>query len=237
MRTARAFLAALCAAMMVAGAAVPAHAVGNGGDRGVGEGRARAASGVAKHARHDGTAPPQWDLPKPAVVPHEDVAPPGAGGKVGDGSNLISFSSFDTGDIIVVLGTTFGHAGCWSDELYSPTRGLNSYCIWSANTTPANGVQLEQPVKYRAYDRAYGLWVPSKTASGPGVVTYCSLQRGEPYNIASSKTDYARWYCSKLPWVGWKLKAGVDLDADGGYWVWPVDLVNDSQTSVFAMSE
>jgi hypothetical protein len=29
----------------------------------------------------------------------------------------------------------------------------------------------------------------------------------------------------------------VDLDADGGYWVWPVDLVNDSQTSVFAMSE
>jgi len=98
-------------------------------------------------------------------------------------------------------------------------------------------VQLEQPIKYRAYDRAYGLWVPSKAASGAGVVTYCSLQRGEPYNIASSKTDYARWYCSKLPWVGWKLKAGVDLDADGGYWVWPVDLVNDSQTSVFAMSE
>lgn len=235
MRLVRALAVVVGAAIVFSGAAVPACAIAREGARGAGTVRERA--GTAKRAHPDGTAPRQWDLPKPPVIPHDDVAPPGAGGKAGDGSNLISFASFDTGDIIVVLGTTFGHAGCWSDALYSASRGIYSYCIWSANTTPVNGVQLEQPAKYRAYDRAYGLWVPSKVASGPAVVTYCSLQKGEPYNIASSKTDYGRWYCSKLPWVGWKLKAGVDLDADGGYWVWPVDLVNDSQTSVFAMSE
>ncbi|MHB1136559.1 MAG: hypothetical protein ACYCXR_06635 [Coriobacteriia bacterium] len=236
MRPGHAFVAAICAGMLVMGAAMPAHAAGGDSARGSAGERAHAGAGVSKRARRDGTAPPRWDLPKPEVVPHEDVAPPGAGGLTGDGINQISFSAFDTGDMIVVLGTTFGHAGCWSDELYSAARGVYSYCVWSANTTPVNGVQLEQPVKYRAYDRAYGLWVPSKASSGPGVVSYCSLQRGEPYNIFSSKTDYGRWYCSKLPWVAWRLKTGVDLDADGGYWVWPVDLVNDSQTSIFAMS-
>ncbi|MDY0340600.1 MAG: hypothetical protein RBS17_05260 [Coriobacteriia bacterium] len=236
MRPVRAFVLASCVAVMTVGAAMPAHAVGGGAIRGGAVEHARSGAETAKRARDDGTAPAQWDLPKPEVVPHEDVAPPGAGGIGGDGVNRLSFTSFDTGDIIVVLGTTFGHAGCWSDELYSSTRGVYSYCIWSANTKPANGVQLEQPVKYRAYDRAYGLWVPSRPTSGQGVIGYCSLQRGEPYNIASSKTDYRRWYCSKLPWVAWKLKAGVDLDADGGYWVWPVDLVNDAQTSIFAKS-
>ena len=213
---------AACACVMAVSAAGPAYA-GNG-------------HGQTKRAGRDGTVPQEWDLPKPEVVPHPDVAPSGAGSLVGDGTNSLSFSAFDTGDMVVVLGTTFGHAGCWSDALYSSARGLYSYCIWSANTTPVNGVQLEQPIKYRAYDRAYGLWVPSRAAYGSAVINYCAAQRGEPYVITSSKTDYSRWYCSKLPWVGWKLKAGVDLDADGGYWVWPVDLVNDSQTSVFAMS-
>ena len=219
MRWGRAFIAAVCACALVAGGAAPAYGAGGRATKRVGPG---------------GAVPARWNLPKPAVVPHDDVAPPGAGGILGDGQNTIAFTSFDTGDMIVVLGTTFGHAGCWSDTLYSASRGLYSYCIWSANTTPVNGVQLEQPVKYRAYDRAYGLWVPKKAGCGSAVVSYCALQMGEPYNIVSSKTDYGRWYCSKLPWVGWKLKAGVDLDADGGSWVWPVDLVTDSDTAVFA---
>lgn len=220
MRPRRALLAA-CACMMALCVVNPAYAAGHHSHKKVGA---------------DGGVPRRWDLPKPAAVPHPDVAPPGAGGLLGDGTNTISFSAFDTGDIIVVLGTTFGHAGCWSDALYSAARGLSSYCIWSANVTPVNGVQLEQPIKYRAYDRAYGLWVPSKASYGATVIGYCAQQKGEPYNILSSKTDQSRWYCSKLPWVAWKLKAGVDLDADGGYWVWPVDLVNDGQTSLFAMS-
>lgn len=195
------------------------------------------AAPALKRPDADGSVPRRWNLPKPPAVPHPDVAPAGAGGLIGDGSNLLSFASFDDGDMVVVLGSTFGHAGIWSDALYSAAQGLNSYCVWSANVTPRNGVQREQPAKYRTYDRAYGLWVPGKSLYGKAVVSYCAAQSGEPYVITSAKTDTSAWYCSKLPWVGWRLKTGVDLDADGGYWVWPVDLVNDAQTAVFAMSD
>lgn len=209
-------LIAVCAAISVLATAVPAWA-GNGQD---------------KTPTRDGRAPKKWDLEKPEVTRHPDEAPSTAGGN-GDGRNALSFSAFDNGDMVVALGTATGHAGCWADARYT---NLDSRCIWSANTAPVNGVQLEQPRKYQAYDFAYGIWVPTKASYGTGVVSYAAAQLGEPYNISSSKTDYTQWYCSKLPWVGWKLKTGLDLDADGGYWVWPVDLVNDAQTAVFASS-
>lgn len=188
-----------------------------------------------KRPNQDGSVPAKWDLPTP-VLPTDDATPTAAGGD-GDGSNLISFASFDDGDMLCAFpGSTFtGHTGIWKDSLY--TNGLYSWSVWSANTSPANGVQKEQPRKYRTYDYCYGEWVPSKYAYGAAVVNWCAAQAGEPYNINSSKTDYAQWYCSKLPWAGWKVKTGIDLDADGGYWVKPADLVNDSQTSTFAYGD
>lgn len=193
-----------------------------------------AAAPRTKRPNPDGSVPAKWDLPTP-VLPSDDTTPAAAGGD-GDGSNTISFAAFDDGDMLCAFpGSTFtGHTGIWKDSLYT---SVYSYCVWSANTTPSNGVQREQPIKYRRYDYCYGLWVPSKATSGLGVVNWCATQSGEPYDINSSKTNYSRWYCSKLPWAGWKVKTGVDLDADGGYWVKPADLVNDSQTSTFAFSD
>lgn len=183
-----------------------------------------------KRPNKDGSIPAQWDLPKPAAVSHPDEAPPTAGGN-GDGKNTLSFAAFDSGDMVVALGTLTGHAGIWDSKRF--LGSIYDKCIWSANTTPVNGVQLERPSKFRGYDYAYGIWVPAKSAYGPSVVSYCAAQSGEPYDINSSKTNYSRWYCSKLPYVGWKSKTGLDLDADGGFWVWPVDLVNDRDTSIF----
>lgn len=219
-------LAAACAPAALA-------AEGPGGDAAP---RPPEQSRAVKRLAADGSVPARWSLSKPPVAAHPDTAPVTASG-IGDGSNTISFTSFDDGDMIVVLGTPTGHAGCWSDALYNTAAGLRSYCVWSANTKPANGVQREQPLQYRAYDRAYGLWVPTKASYGRAVIGYCAAQAGEPYDILSSKTNYARWYCSKLPWVAWKVKTGLDLDGDGGYWIWPVDLVNDDQTAVFAKSD
>ncbi len=193
-----------------------------------------ASAAPAKEIRADGSVPARWDLPKPSGGEHPDIAPVTASG-TGDGSNSISFAAFDSGDIIVVTGSGTGHAGEWDSYYF---RGsLYDNCIWSANTAPVNGVQREEPRKYRAYDAAYGLWVPSVTATRRGSArTYCRAQSGEPYNVASSKTDQASWYCSKLAWSSYRYTCGIDLDADGGYWVWPVDLINDSQTSCFAYS-
>lgn len=183
----------------------------------------------------DGSVPSKWDLPKPPVVPHPDVPPIGAG-SAGDGYNSIGFGLFDDGDIVVGLGggSITGHAGEW-DAYYS--RGsIYDNCIWSAQKS-ANRVLREDPVLYRTYDRAYGLWVPSVSSSRRVAArNYCRAQNGEPYVITSSKSNQSQWYCSKLPWASYKYTSNIDLDYNGGYYVWPEDLVNDSQTSVFASS-
>jgi cell wall-associated NlpC family hydrolase len=148
------------------------------------------------------------------------------------GTNMITFGQFDDGDIVVVqdpLSFT-GHAGLFDSRFYVDIR---SYAMLSANTTPLNGVQREQCLKYRAADRAWGLWVPREANHGPAVRDWAYRQMGKPYNLLAAKTDLRSFYCSKLVWAAWRYTAGVDLDADGGYWVWPADLVNSPNTRVF----
>lgn len=191
---------------------------------------ASAGASPIKHRGRDGSVPQKWDLPKPAAERHPDDAPLTAGGD-GSGDNRMNFAYYESGDMIIALGTLTGHAGEWDSAYYS---SIYSRCVWSANTTPVNGVQLETPIKYRGYDYAYGIWVPSLSYTKRAAArNYCRYQKGEPYVISSSKSDQSRWYCSKLLWSSYRYTSYVDLDADGGYWVWPVDLLNDSQTSVF----
>lgn len=187
-----------------------------------------------KHLNADGSVPRKWNLPTPELA-SDDSTPVAAGG-TGDGENDLSFVSFDDGDIVCAFpgSTLTGHAGIWSDALHTSP---DARCVWSANLTPVKGVQREAAVKFNGYDYAYGLWVPTRYAFGRSAVSWCAAQLGEPYDIMSSKTDYARWYCSKLAWAGWMVRAGVDLDGNGGYWVKPADLVNDSQTSTFAYAD
>lgn len=182
----------------------------------------------------DGSIPAKWNLQKPKVETHEDSPPVTAGGD-GDGSNDISFNNFDSGDIIVVTGTLTGHAGEFDFRYYD---NLYSFCIWSANIEPVNGVQLEQPTKYRNYDEAYGLWVPSAPYSlRLDARDYCVNQIGEPYDLTTLKTSEDRWYCSKLAWASYWHVTGLDLDGDLGLYVWPIDLVNDADTSLFAYGD
>lgn len=176
-----------------------------------------------------GNVPRKWDLPKPAAKPHPDVAPSTASG-TGDGYNPISFTYFESGDIVVVTGTATGHAGVFDRGYYT---GLYSYAVWSANTSPRNGVQREPCIKYRSYDSACALWMPYWDSRALYARNYARAQNGEPYNISSSKSDQSRWYCSKLAWAAWRYTAGVDLDGDGGYWVWPVDLISSRHTYMF----
>jgi hypothetical protein len=188
-----------------------------------------AAEQRSKRAAPVGKAPKQWDLPKPDIASHPDTAPVSAGGN-GDGYNGISFTYFDSGDIVVVLGTGTGHAGIFDRAYYT---GLYSYAVWSANTTPRNGVQREACIKYRTYDVAYAVWMPAVSGFGSRARYYARAQSGEPYNIGSSKTNQSSWYCSKLAWAAWRYTAGIDLDGDGGYWVWPVDLLGSKWASIF----
>lgn len=174
---------------------------------------------------------------KPPVVRHPDVAPSSAGSIVGflggtGGSNTMSFSSFKDGDIAVVLDATSfaGHAGLFDRSQY---LNIYSYAMVSSNTAPRNGVQREQCIKYRTYDVAYGLAVPAAIDHRVAARNYALRYLGRPYSVASTKTDFSSFYCSKLVWVAWRYTSGLDLDADGGIWVWPVDLLNSRYTRVF----
>jgi len=190
----------------------------------------------------------QGPVAKPPVVAHPDVAPPVPGNEpvaasrsawsldrlIGDnaGTNLVTFGSFRDGDMIVVEdpnGVT-GHAGMFDSRYYAT---IYSYAVWSANVQPVNGVQREQCLKYRANDEAYGVRVVGGTTYRASARSWAARQIGKPYNIVGAKTDTSSFYCSKLAWAAWYYTMGVDLDGDGGYWVWPIDLVNSSRTVLF----
>lgn len=147
--------------------------------------------------------------------------------------NALPITGFRDGDIILGFNAwTVGHSG-----IMDATRGiaLSSSCVWSAVKEAPGCVTLEKPSKYRGYDWAYGLWVPKALATQrTSARRFCSSQIGERYNLFSAKWDHTQWYCSKLPWAGYSQRAYRDLDANGGYWVTPADLYNDSETSVFA---
>ncbi|GIM44687.1 hypothetical protein DNHGIG_02360 [Collibacillus ludicampi] len=64
------------------------------------------------------------------------------------------------------------------------------------------------------------------------VVQNAAAHIGEPYNFGSSKTDISSWYCSKLPWFEYNKWASIDIDANGGYWVTPDDIYNDSDVTL-----
>jgi cell wall-associated NlpC family hydrolase len=152
----------------------------------------------------------------------------------GDGANRIAFTSFEDGDIVVVLDASSptGHAGLFDHRYYA---GLSSYAVWSANTRPVWGVQREQCAKYRLYDVAYGLDVPSKRAYRFRARDFAARQIGKPYSVFRSKTDTRSFYCSKLAWAAWYYAARIDLDHDGGIYVWPVDLVLSRHTRLFGL--
>ena len=194
-----------------------------------------------------------FGLTKPFTAPHPDRAPIEAqvtsalsaledaslsygalgslsGGGSG-GSNSIAFASLYDSDIVVVLdpSSITGHAGLFDRSHYT---GISSYSVLSANMTPVRGVQYEKCAKYRLYEWAYALRVPTEVGHRVAVRNYAARQLGKPYSIATSKTDLNSFYCSKLAWVAYRNVTGVDLDGDGGFWVWPIDLILSDYTSV-----
>lgn len=185
-----------------------------------------------------------FGLAKPPAAIHPDVAPveartsaAGQGqeaidlGGSASGSNSIAFTSLTTGDIVVVFDPTSltGHAGMFDRSRYS---SIMSYAVVSANVTPVNGVQIEKCAKYRLYNSAYGLRVPQEYEHRGAVRDFALRQLGKPYSLLAAKADLSSFYCSKLSWAAYRYVAGVDLDGDGGFWVWPVDLLNSRYTSV-----
>ena len=57
-------------------------------------------------------------------------------------------------------------------------------------------------------------------------------QLGKSWAIVnkSSSSSTPKWYCSLLVWAAY-YNQGIDLDYNGGTYVWSNDIVNSSQTT------
>jgi uncharacterized protein YycO len=175
------------------------------------------------------------DAATPAAIHEVDVSSSSGSGdfatRAGDGNNGIVFTRFTDGDIVVVLDPwSVGHAGIFDRSTYVH---LESLAVISANVTPVNGVQRERCSRYRNYDRAYALTVPSQYHHHTQARVFAQRQMGKPYVLSPIKADTRSYYCSKLVWCAWRYTAGIDLDADRGLYVWPVDLINSRLTALF----
>ena len=44
-------------------------------------------------------------------------------------------------------------------------------------------------------------------------------------------------YCSQIPWLAYRATKGWDIDSDGGYIVYPVDILNTSYGESYALAD
>lgn len=71
----------------------------------------------------------------------------------------------------------------------------------------------------------YALWYPNMTSSQRSqIANYMKNQKGEAYQLWSSKNNSSKWYCSKLQWKAYKYVLGIDIDRNGGSRVYPNDI-------------
>lgn len=153
-------------------------------------------------------------------------------------SHSISWSNWSYGDIILGNGPSSGSSSTVPYGYYRHGATYDSYYGNFISAAPSNGVRRESKNFWSTnYKSVAGYWVPSSSSSQRfNVVSYLRQQMGEPYQWNSSKTNYAEWYCTKLPYVAYKGNAAIDIDGDGGYWVFPDDIANDDQTRLFMSS-
>lgn len=147
----------------------------------------------------------------------------------GDGTNNFSTSGFWKGDVMLLDDPGVEWQGAITHGgIYDGTS--MDYCIYSAENNE-KGVTWESITQWRKHDSAYGIWVGyfSSTKCAEAYDKAKSVADfGEPYVWYSSKSDTSQWYCTKIPWYGYKnASTATDIDFDGGYWCMPIDIFND----------
>lgn len=154
----------------------------------------------------------------------------------GNGTNKLSVSNLVKGDIVLLNdgGTQiYGaimHAGIYDGSSVD-------LCIYSAspNGSPT-GVRWERVSDWRKNDQAWTMKVKGTTKQ-QRATAYNYVRKyatyGEKYDWSASKSSTNKWYCSKIPWYAYKKSSvNIDIDADGGYWCYPVDIYNSSKTQL-----
>lgn len=96
---------------------------------------------------------------------------------------------------------------------------------------PSRGVCYQTKRHFHLYNKAVGMRVIGATDDQRSACVYFGRSIiGRPYSLFASKGDDRYFYCSKVPWRAYSLKARRDLDYNGGYWVTPDNLYKHWRT-------
>ncbi len=178
----------------------------------------------------------------------------GSGGDstyTGDG-NSFSVSAITTGEF--VLPDLYGicpqglinHAAIYDKSKYYSNA---SACFLSANNDNNEsgkgytyiGVNYESPNYYRdAFDQVY-VGLVTGVSDANEVKAYEKVKGvasvGEQYSLTTIKSTTSEWYCSKVVWYGYNYALNIDIDFDGGIWVFPVDIYNSGKVTLWKLYE
>lgn len=140
----------------------------------------------------------------------------------------------DSGDIILGATPIFGK----SSVPYGYFRHGSTYSRFTGgfiSAMPEYGVYHESVYFWSTeYGDVSLNWVPNTTwEQRDNLVMDIQMQVGEPYSFTTTKSDLNSWYCTKLPWDGYNYYTGIDIDFDGGYYVFPDDIFQDSDVSQY----
>ncbi|GMQ63595.1 hypothetical protein [Vallitalea maricola] len=168
----------------------------------------------------------------------------------GDG-NSFSVSALESGEIVlpdlygVCIQGLINHAAIYDESRYYDN---SSACFLSANNDDNQnglgysyvGVGYESPDYYRdAFDQVHCCYVKNHDSDEQSALDKAQAEAnvGEDYSLKTLKSNTSKWYCSKVVWYGYKHGADVDIDYDGGPFVFPVDIYNDGDIVVWKTYE
>lgn len=143
----------------------------------------------------------------------------------------IPWSVFAWGDVILGRGASSSHSIPYGYYRHAGTWHNDKKRLVSA--MPGDGVRWEYQTTWNTkYPKAAAVYVPKASYTKRKTATkYTENQLGEPYKLSAKSVSYS-WYCSKLPWAGYKGQ-GYDIDANGGYYVTPDNIYDDGNTRRF----
>lgn len=162
------------------------------------------------------------------ITPNGEISIGGNIGGNGDGVNSLTLNGRYKGDIVLQndpglsIQGYINHAG-----IYDGTT--SDLCIYTAQ--PNDGVKWESVSQWRNHDDTYVLTTNYTTSTQASAFNWARSKAGygETYYWYAGKNDDDSWYCSKVVWRGYDMMA-IDLDYNGGYWVFPDDILQSSNT-------
>lgn len=161
---------------------------------------------------------------KPTTATSDTVSASSLWNLIGPGDIIIDHDMTNIGNTGIYL----GHTAIVSNDKYSIWETLGYGRVVEKRST---SIYYDNMTHRQSWNYVPALYsVPTALANtGKNPENH----KGKPYTVTTSKSTRDKFYCSKLVWAAYKDVTGYDLDNDGGYSVYPMDIYWDSSVQPY----